>query len=100
MILATPSIAFRTFLGLALLYFYCVYGLGSIVATVTKRENGPLACLLLTIVIGIFGGYAPRLAKAKEWNLVWFWYLCPGVSCDKRTSFHSYILMNICLDLV
>ncbi|OBT63398.1 hypothetical protein VE03_07124 [Pseudogymnoascus sp. 23342-1-I1] len=78
MILATPTIAFRTFLGLALLYFYCIYGLGSIVATLTKRENGPLACLLLTIVIGIFGGYAPRLAKAKEWNLVWFWYLCPG----------------------
>ncbi|KAL5346385.1 hypothetical protein ACLOAV_008655 [Pseudogymnoascus australis] len=78
MILATPVISFGNFLRLNFLYYYCIYGLGSIVAALTKRENGPLACLLLAIVIGIFGGYAPRLAKVKEWRLAWFWYVCPG----------------------
>lgn len=80
MVLATPTISFGILLGLNVLYFYCIYGLGSIVAAVLKRENGPLACLLLTIVIGMFAGYAPRLEKAKGWHLAWFWYICPGVS--------------------
>lgn len=90
MILATPVILFGNFLGLNFLYFYCIYGLGSIVAALTKRENGPLACLLLAIVIGIFGGYAPRLAKAKEWRLAWFWYICPGVSFGTLHSSQRY----------
>jgi hypothetical protein len=80
MVLASPVISFGVLLGLNVLYFYCIYGIGSIVAAVTRRENGPLVCLLATIVSGMFSGYAPRLAKVREWHLVWFWYLCPGVS--------------------
>jgi Ca2+/Na+ antiporter len=83
MILATPVISFGMLLGLNLLYFYCIYGIGSIVAAVTKRENSPLVCLLVTIVMGIFAGYAPRLAKVQEWHLAWFWYSSPGVSHEK-----------------
>ncbi|KFZ21953.1 hypothetical protein V502_02901 [Pseudogymnoascus sp. VKM F-4520 (FW-2644)] len=79
MILATPVISFGMLLGLNLLYFYCIYGIGSIVAAVTKRENSPLVCLLVTIVMGIFAGYAPRLAKVQEWHLAWFWYSSPGM---------------------
>lgn len=82
-VLGTPVISFGMLLGLNLLYFYCIYGVGTIVTAVTKRENGPLVCLLITIVMGIFSGYAPRLAKVQEWHLVWFWYLSPGVSHGK-----------------
>lgn len=79
-VLATPAVPFGNLFGLNVLYFYCIYGLGSIVAGLTKRENGPLVCLLLAIIVGMFGGYAPRLGKAKEWHLEWLWYICPGVS--------------------
>jgi ABC-type multidrug transport system permease subunit len=83
MILAAPVISFGTLLSLILLYSYCIYGVGSIVAALTKRENGPLLCLLITIVLGMVSGYAPRLAKVQEWHLAWFWYLSPGVSYEK-----------------
>ncbi|OBT63226.1 hypothetical protein VE03_07745 [Pseudogymnoascus sp. 23342-1-I1] len=29
--------------------------------------------------MGIFAGYAPRLAKVQEWHLAWFWYSSPGM---------------------
>ncbi|KAH8705416.1 putative ABC transporter [Talaromyces proteolyticus] len=78
-ILASPVISFGMLVGLNILYFYCVYGLGSIIAAITDHENGPLFCLLLNIVIAIFGGASPRLATVKSWHLEWFWYLCPGL---------------------
>ncbi|TVY43730.1 ATP-binding cassette sub-family G member [Lachnellula occidentalis] len=96
MILAAPVISFGMLLSLNILYFYCIYGVGSIVAAVTKRENGPLVCLLITIVLGTFSGWAPRLAKVQEWNLGWFWYMCPGTWFNEafltgHTSPFSYL---------
>ncbi|CRG82822.1 ABC transporter G family member 43 [Talaromyces islandicus] len=78
-ILATPVISFGQLLGFNILYFYCVYGLGSIIAALTDSENGPLFSLLLNIVVAIFGGASPRLAIVKTWHLEWFWYMCPGL---------------------
>lgn len=61
-----------------------VSGLGAIMAAVAKRGNGPLGCLLLSIVIAVLSGHAPRLETVKGWHLAWLWYLFPGVSCPKK----------------
>ena len=57
-----------------------IYGIGSVVAAVSSRENGPLVCLLVTIVIAVFGGSEPRLPLVRGWHLEWLWYMSPGVS--------------------
>ncbi|PYH46477.1 putative ABC transporter [Aspergillus saccharolyticus JOP 1030-1] len=78
MILSTPTISFGLQLAISFLYFYCMYGLGCIVAAITHREDGPLVCMLSCLVISALGGCAPRLALVKTWNLGWFWYMWPG----------------------
>ncbi|RAH71105.1 putative ABC transporter [Aspergillus aculeatinus CBS 121060] len=78
MILATPTISFGLQLAIDFLYFYCMYGLGCIVAAITRREDGPLVCMLSCLVISALGGCAPRLALVKTWHLGWFWYLWPA----------------------
>ncbi|GIC88963.1 uncharacterized protein Aud_005365 [Aspergillus udagawae] len=78
-VLATPFASFNMLLVLNFLYFYCIYGIGAIVAAVSSRENGPLVCLLATIVIAVFGGSEPRLPTVKGWRLEWLWYMSPGM---------------------
>ncbi|KAJ5997603.1 hypothetical protein N7522_009263 [Penicillium canescens] len=41
-VLATPHASFNILLVLNFFYFYCIYGIGSVVAAVSSRENGPL----------------------------------------------------------
>ncbi|PYI14690.1 putative ABC transporter [Aspergillus violaceofuscus CBS 115571] len=77
-IIATPTISFGFQLAIDFLYFYCMYGLGCIVAAITRREDGPLVCMLSCLVISALGGCAPRLALVKTWHLGWFWYLWPA----------------------
>ncbi|KAL5451596.1 hypothetical protein PMIN07_005463 [Paraphaeosphaeria minitans] len=77
-ILATPSINFWLLYVLVLLYFYCVYGLASAVSVAVKRENGALLAMILCLIIGAFGGYAPMLSNVQSWHLEWLWRLCPG----------------------
>lgn len=36
--------------------------------------------MIVSLIIGVFGGYGPPLYNVKEWHLEWFWRLCPGVS--------------------
>ena len=36
--------------------------------------------MVVSLIIGVFGGYGPPLSTVKSWHLHWFWYMCPGVS--------------------
>ncbi|KAF2470518.1 uncharacterized protein BDR25DRAFT_262454 [Lindgomyces ingoldianus] len=77
-ILSTPLMAFWITFLLNMLYFYCVYGLASFVSTAVKRENGTLLAMILCLIIGAFGGYAPPLSTIQTWRLEWLWRMCPG----------------------
>ena len=47
---------------------------------VVSEEDGPLMGTIVSLVVGVFGGYGPPLNNVKEWHLEWLWRLCPGVS--------------------
>ncbi|CAK4032452.1 ABC transporter, ABC-G family, WBC-type [Lecanosticta acicola] len=78
-VLATPLISFPAMYAANLAYFWCIYGLSSVVSVFVKRENGPLLAVLASLVIGVLGGVAPPLSKVKTWHMEWFWRLSPGV---------------------
>ncbi|KAF7197039.1 ABC transporter G family member 25 [Pseudocercospora fuligena] len=78
-VLATPLISFPKMYAANLAYFWCIYGLASIISMFVKRENGPLLAVLASLIIGVLGGVAPPLSKVKTWNMEWFWRLSPGV---------------------
>jgi hypothetical protein len=78
-ILAVPLISFQMMYLANLLYFWCVYGLASVVSMVVKREDGPLIAVLCSLILGILGGVAPPLSTVKTWHLEWLWRLSPGV---------------------
>ncbi|KAF3026722.1 hypothetical protein E8E14_014758 [Neopestalotiopsis sp. 37M] len=78
-ILATPWMSFWKMYMTNLLYFYCIYGLAAAVSMVVRREDGPLLAMIVSLIIGVFGGYGPPLYNVKEWHLEWFWRLCPGI---------------------
>ncbi|KAK4545666.1 hypothetical protein LTR36_002619 [Oleoguttula mirabilis] len=78
-ILATPLISFQMMYAANMMYFWCIYGLASVISMVVKREDGPLLAVLASLVIGVLGGVAPPLSKVKEWHMEWFWRLSPGV---------------------
>lgn len=78
-ILATPLIPFQWMYVINLLYFWCVYGLASIVSMIVKREDGPLIAVLGSLIIGVLGGVAPPLSTVKSWGLEWLWRASPGV---------------------
>ncbi|KAF7854202.1 hypothetical protein EAF04_010499 [Stromatinia cepivora] len=77
-ILATPRMPFSILLTVNTLYFYCIYGLASCVSVITRRENGPLMAMIVSLIIGVFGGYGPPLSTIKLWHLERLWRLCPG----------------------
>lgn len=78
-VLATPLIQFQNMYAANLMYFWCIYGLSSVVSMIVKREDGPLLAVLASLVIGVLGGVAPPLSKVKTWHMEWFWRLSPGV---------------------
>ncbi|KAK3300363.1 uncharacterized protein B0H64DRAFT_428448 [Chaetomium fimeti] len=78
-VLATPWMPFWSMFLTNLLYFYCIYGLASIMSVLVRREDGPLMAMIVSLIIGVFGGYGPPLYLVKEWHLEWLWRLCPGV---------------------
>lgn len=64
----------------------------------TRREDGPLLAMIVSLIIGIFGGYGPSLSTIKSWHLEWAWRMCPGVSIGQPSTLRlAYIT---CLDLV
>ncbi|KAK0255644.1 hypothetical protein B0A54_10963 [Friedmanniomyces endolithicus] len=78
-VLATPLISFPKMYAANLLYFWCIYGLASVVSMLVKREDGPLIAVLASLVIGVTGGVAPPLSKVKMWHVEWLWRMSPGV---------------------
>ncbi|PLN78819.1 P-loop containing nucleoside triphosphate hydrolase protein [Aspergillus taichungensis] len=77
-VLGTPAVPFGVLLGLNYVFFYCIYGLGALVVSLTSREAAPLVCLMSTLIISALSGCQPRLASAKRWHLAWLWYMLPG----------------------
>ncbi|KAI0509660.1 hypothetical protein F5B22DRAFT_308113 [Xylaria bambusicola] len=59
-------------------YFYCIYGLASVMSMIVKREDAPLFATMISLVVGILSGAAPPLSKVKEWHLEWLWRASPG----------------------
>ncbi|APA14592.1 hypothetical protein sscle_13g093620 [Sclerotinia sclerotiorum 1980 UF-70] len=86
-ILATPRMPFSILLIFNTLYFYCIYSLASCVSVTTRRENGPLMAVIVSLIIGVFGGYGSPLSTIKTWHLEWLWRLCPGLS---EAYFHCH----------
>lgn len=78
-LLSTPLIPFGMLYAANLLYFFCIYGLAACVSVIARREDGPLLAMIVSLIIGVFGGYGPPLSTIKMWHLEWFWRICPGV---------------------
>jgi ABC-type multidrug transport system ATPase subunit len=78
-VLATPLMSFGKMFTVNLMYFWCIYGLASVVSMFVKREDGPLLAVLASLIIGILGGVAPPLSTVKGWHMEWLWRASPGV---------------------
>ena len=77
-VLSTPKISWGAAFVANLLYFYCIYGLASIISMITRREEGPLIATMSSLIVGILSGVAPRLATVKNWHMLWLWRASPG----------------------
>jgi hypothetical protein len=73
LLLATPRIAWQAAFTCNLLYFYCIYGLASVISMVTRREDGPLLAVISSLIIGVLSGMSPTLVKVRSWHMVWLW---------------------------
>ena len=78
MLLATPQVPYGIVFVLNLLYYYCIYGLASIVSMISRREDGPLLATMTSLVVGILNGMAPSLKAVKGWHMEWLWRISPG----------------------
>lgn len=79
LLLSVPIINWGTAFVANLLYFYCIYGLASIVSAIARREDAPLFATMVSLIVGILSGAAPTLAKVKDWHMGWLWRASPGV---------------------
>ncbi|KAI0426267.1 hypothetical protein F5Y09DRAFT_70960 [Xylaria sp. FL1042] len=78
LILSVPIIPWGYAFITNLTYFYCIYGLASVMSMIVKREDAPLFATMISLIVGILSGAAPPLSKVKEWHLEWLWRLSPG----------------------
>ncbi|KAH7041397.1 uncharacterized protein B0I36DRAFT_312757 [Microdochium trichocladiopsis] len=78
-LLANPIISWALAFCANLLYFYCIYGLASMVSMVVRREDAPLIATMVTLIVGILSGNAPPLSSVKTWHMEWLWRASPGV---------------------
>ncbi|RKF75727.1 ATP-binding cassette sub-family G member 2 [Golovinomyces cichoracearum] len=78
-VLATPRMYFWKIFLTNILYFYCIYGLSSMMSMSVRREDGPLMAMLLSLVVSVFSGYGPSLISVNSWHLEWFWRLSPAI---------------------
>jgi hypothetical protein len=78
-LLSVPVINWGIAFSANLLYFYCIYGLASIVSAVARREDAPLFATMVSLIVGILSGAAPPLRKVESWHLSWLWRGSPGV---------------------
>ncbi|KAE8419482.1 P-loop containing nucleoside triphosphate hydrolase protein [Aspergillus pseudocaelatus] len=59
-------------------YFFCIYGLASLVASLAPRQDALLLAMLTSLTAGVLDGSGPRLDQVKHWKMGWLWYICPG----------------------
>jgi ABC-type multidrug transport system ATPase subunit len=78
LLLATPRIVWSAAFAVNLLYFYCIYGLASVISMITRREDGPLLAVMMSLVVGVLNGMSPTLTKVRTWHMVWLWRTSPG----------------------
>ncbi|KAI8628431.1 hypothetical protein F5Y19DRAFT_437753 [Xylariaceae sp. FL1651] len=78
LVLAVPIIPWGFAFLANLIYFYCIYGLASVISMVVRREDAPLFATLISLIVGILSGAAPPLSTVKDWHLEWLWRLSPG----------------------
>jgi ABC-type multidrug transport system ATPase subunit len=78
MLLTTPVIGWFPAFAANLLYFYCIYGLASCISMVTRREDGPLLAVMMSLIVGVLNGMSPTLKKVRSWHIVWIWRASPG----------------------
>ena len=78
LLLSTPRISYGSAFIANFLYFYCIYGLASIISVLTKREDGPLLAVMTSLIVSVLNGMSPRLAQVNQWHLKWLWQLIPG----------------------
>ncbi|KAH8798827.1 ABC transporter-like protein [Hyaloscypha sp. PMI_1271] len=77
-LLATPVIGWFPAFAANLLYFYCIYGLASCISMITRREDGPLLAVMMSLIVGVLNGMSPTLRKVRSWHIVWIWRASPG----------------------
>lgn len=102
LVLSVPIIPWGIAFTTNLIYFYCIYGLASVMSSksnihnsiflrapdkkaltsaiivIVKREDAPLFATMISLIVGILSGAAPPLSKVKGWHLEWLWRLSPG----------------------
>ena len=62
---------------------------------VTRREDGPILAIIVSLIIGVFGGYGPPLSTIKSWHLEWFWRVCPGVRQHPPLHYDSLTCLSL-----
>ena len=77
-LLTTPRISWAAAFTANLLYFWCIYGLASCISMITRREDGPLLAVMLSLVVGVLNGMSPSLRQVRIWRLQWLWRASPG----------------------
>ncbi|KAJ0168375.1 ABC transporter G family member 24 [Colletotrichum tanaceti] len=77
-LLAVPVIDWGLAFLVNALYFYCIYGLASIVSMLVRREDAPLFATMISLIVAILSGAAPPLARVKDWHMEWLWRASPG----------------------
>ncbi|KAJ4269974.1 hypothetical protein NW762_001646 [Fusarium torreyae] len=77
-LLSTPIIDWGLAFLTNMLYFYCIYGLASIISIVSRREDAPLFATMIALITGILCGAAPSLKSVKGWHMEWLWRASPA----------------------
>ena len=98
-ILAVPIIDWGLAFVAHLMYFYCIYGLASLVSMLIRREDAPLFATMISLIAGILSGAAPTLADVRSWGMEWLWRSSPGVWLAEMISPFDYLYdINIAAD--
>jgi len=78
LLLSTPRIGWIEAFAANFLYFWCIYGLASCISMITRREDGPLLAVMLSLIVAVLSGMSPSLTKVKQWHMAWLWRSSPG----------------------
>ncbi|KUI57529.1 hypothetical protein VP1G_04850 [Cytospora mali] len=79
LLLASPVIPWSLAFVANLAYFWCIYGMASMISMVAKREDAPLLATMASLILAILCGAAPSLTQVAKWHLLWLWRMSPGV---------------------